>query len=279
MQELKRDYTIVIVTHNMQQAARVSDMTAFFRARGRADGADRHPGGVRPDRQDLHQPDGQAHRGLRHREIRMKESRSRKTRHFSQASAPGRGRARPPRAARRAQRARASDAELADEVIAFDDEVDRRYLEGRAGDRGPARPADAGRGRPAPRPRDAPHQPPPRAHGGLLRHDRQAHEAGGTASSRPADIQAFEEMGSRGRGDDQGRARRLRRPRRRRGFYSPGRAGRAHRPGEPALAVQVLELHRPGADRVGRTDARSSRAASRESGTMPSTSASRSPTS
>jgi phosphate transport system ATP-binding protein len=28
--ELKKDYTIVIVTHNMQQAARVSDMTAFF---------------------------------------------------------------------------------------------------------------------------------------------------------------------------------------------------------------------------------------------------------
>jgi phosphate transport system ATP-binding protein len=30
MIELKQDYTIVIVTHNMQQAARVSDMTAFF---------------------------------------------------------------------------------------------------------------------------------------------------------------------------------------------------------------------------------------------------------
>jgi phosphate transport system ATP-binding protein len=28
--ELKADYTIVIVTHNMQQAARVSDRTAFF---------------------------------------------------------------------------------------------------------------------------------------------------------------------------------------------------------------------------------------------------------
>jgi phosphate transport system ATP-binding protein len=28
--DLKRDYTIVIVTHNMQQAARVSDHTAFF---------------------------------------------------------------------------------------------------------------------------------------------------------------------------------------------------------------------------------------------------------
>jgi len=30
MQELLSDYTIVIVTHNMQQAARVSDRTAFF---------------------------------------------------------------------------------------------------------------------------------------------------------------------------------------------------------------------------------------------------------
>ena len=28
--ELKKDFTIVIVTHNMQQAARVSDYTAFF---------------------------------------------------------------------------------------------------------------------------------------------------------------------------------------------------------------------------------------------------------
>ena len=33
MADLKRDYTIVIVTHNMQQAARVSDMTAFFARR------------------------------------------------------------------------------------------------------------------------------------------------------------------------------------------------------------------------------------------------------
>jgi phosphate transport system ATP-binding protein len=30
MQDLKSEYSIVIVTHNMQQAARVSDMTAFF---------------------------------------------------------------------------------------------------------------------------------------------------------------------------------------------------------------------------------------------------------
>ena len=30
MSELKKDYTVVIVTHNMQQAARISDRTAFF---------------------------------------------------------------------------------------------------------------------------------------------------------------------------------------------------------------------------------------------------------
>jgi phosphate transport system ATP-binding protein len=32
MLELKKQYTIVIVTHNMQQAARVSDKTAFMLA-------------------------------------------------------------------------------------------------------------------------------------------------------------------------------------------------------------------------------------------------------
>ncbi len=34
MQELAKDYTIVIVTHNMQQAARVSDYTAFLTTEG-----------------------------------------------------------------------------------------------------------------------------------------------------------------------------------------------------------------------------------------------------
>jgi phosphate transport system ATP-binding protein len=42
MHELKRDYTIVIVTHNMQQAARVADMTAFFSVNVRDDGSGRH---------------------------------------------------------------------------------------------------------------------------------------------------------------------------------------------------------------------------------------------
>ncbi len=39
MRELKRDYTIVIVTHNMQQAARVADRTAFFSVELDPDGA------------------------------------------------------------------------------------------------------------------------------------------------------------------------------------------------------------------------------------------------
>lgn len=30
VEQLKNDYTVVIVTHNMQQAARVADRTAFF---------------------------------------------------------------------------------------------------------------------------------------------------------------------------------------------------------------------------------------------------------
>jgi phosphate transport system ATP-binding protein len=39
MHELKKDYTIVIVTHNMQQAARVADRTAFFSISEGEDGA------------------------------------------------------------------------------------------------------------------------------------------------------------------------------------------------------------------------------------------------
>ena len=42
MHELKNEYTIVIVTHNMQQAARVADMTAFFSVEVQEDGAGRN---------------------------------------------------------------------------------------------------------------------------------------------------------------------------------------------------------------------------------------------
>ena len=41
MQEIKQDYTIMIVTHNMQQAARVSDTTAFFTAEVRSESDNR----------------------------------------------------------------------------------------------------------------------------------------------------------------------------------------------------------------------------------------------
>ena len=39
MHELKKKYTIVIVTHNMQQALRVSDVTAFFNAKALEEGS------------------------------------------------------------------------------------------------------------------------------------------------------------------------------------------------------------------------------------------------
>ena len=43
MQEIKKEYTIIIVTHNMQQAARVSDSTAFFTTETQSEG-DRRAG-------------------------------------------------------------------------------------------------------------------------------------------------------------------------------------------------------------------------------------------
>ena len=44
MHELKKNYTIVIVTHNMQQAARIADMTAFFSVEVASDGHDHRQG-------------------------------------------------------------------------------------------------------------------------------------------------------------------------------------------------------------------------------------------
>ncbi|MBA3250156.1 MAG: phosphate ABC transporter ATP-binding protein [Geodermatophilaceae bacterium] len=44
MRELQKDFTIVIVTHNMQQAARVSDRTAFFTAEVESETDDRRFG-------------------------------------------------------------------------------------------------------------------------------------------------------------------------------------------------------------------------------------------
>ena len=103
MLELKEDYSIVIVTHNMQQAARVSDMTAFFTVELHDEGAqpDRRGRRVRRDRQDLHEPGRQAHRGLRHRQVRLSAWPTSQRLHFQEELAPARGagarRARPRR--------------------------------------------------------------------------------------------------------------------------------------------------------------------------------------
>ena len=73
MEELKRDFTIVIVTHNMQQAARTSDRTAFFTA-------EVDDQGLRVGRLvefDVTEklftaPDRSPHRGLHHRALRLR---------------------------------------------------------------------------------------------------------------------------------------------------------------------------------------------------------------
>ena len=54
--ELKEKYTIVMVTHNMQQAARISDKTAFFLLGELVE--------MRPHRARIRHARGQAHRGL-----------------------------------------------------------------------------------------------------------------------------------------------------------------------------------------------------------------------
>ena len=68
MDDLKDDYTIVIVTHNMQQAARASDATVFMTM-----GEDRAGYVVEHGRTDrhLHESQEPADRGLRLRPVRL----------------------------------------------------------------------------------------------------------------------------------------------------------------------------------------------------------------
>ena len=73
MHELKRDYTLVIVTHNMQQAARVAEMTAFFSLDVKEDGS-RNGILVEYDSTEkiFTRAVRRAHGGLRDRAIRMR---------------------------------------------------------------------------------------------------------------------------------------------------------------------------------------------------------------
>ena len=64
--ELKKNYTIVIVTHNMQQAVRISDKTAFFLLGEIVEFGSTEKLFSMPPRQ--------AHRGLYNREVRMMRS-------------------------------------------------------------------------------------------------------------------------------------------------------------------------------------------------------------
>ena len=71
MRELKQNYTIVIVTHNMQQAARVSDYTAFMTMGEDVARLSRRGGGdaSSSSRCSSQQPD----QGLHHRPVRLGE--------------------------------------------------------------------------------------------------------------------------------------------------------------------------------------------------------------
>ena len=67
--QLKDRYTIIIVTHNMQQAARVSDRTAFFTIAGAG-----KPGRlieIGDTAEMFTRPTEKAHRGLHHRPLRL----------------------------------------------------------------------------------------------------------------------------------------------------------------------------------------------------------------
>ena len=137
MLELRENYSIVIVTHNMQQAARVSDMTAFFTVELDADEQEAHrpDGGVRRHREDLHQPERRAHGGLRHRQGGLMAADTTTRQQFQdelealeKAALGGLDLVAGPLGPRDRD-GEHQDMELASMVIADDDRIDGRYME------------------------------------------------------------------------------------------------------------------------------------------------------
>ena len=135
MMELKENYSIVIVTHNMQQAARVSDRTAFLIVE--LDATEKQPLGarhrVRRDREDLHQPGRHPNRGLRHREGRLMPDQARvqyqeDLEKLEQRALDGLDLV-IASLDRTIEAVQHQDTELAELVIACDDIIDGRYLE------------------------------------------------------------------------------------------------------------------------------------------------------
>ena len=136
MMELKEDYSIVIVTHNMQQAARVSDMTAFLIVELDADEKHRPGELVEYDETEkiFTNPSRPAHRGLRHRQgglmagarRRMhyqEELRSSRTRRSAASTWSSR------RSTGRSRRSSTRTSSSPRSSIADDDRIDGRYLE------------------------------------------------------------------------------------------------------------------------------------------------------
>ena len=74
MQELKKKYTIAIVTHNLQQAKRVADMTGVSLRRYNPRRPDRLHGRVRTNRADLRRPPARPHQGVHPRRIQLARS-------------------------------------------------------------------------------------------------------------------------------------------------------------------------------------------------------------
>ena len=130
--ELKQQYTIVIVTHNMQQAARVADMTAFFSVTVEDGGARRHGTLVEYDRTSKLFTNPSDKRTEDYVTGRFGESLMARVEFQSrldtlEASLQEQGEVvlRAVRGAMDALERR--DIELCDEVIRFDDEIDTRY--------------------------------------------------------------------------------------------------------------------------------------------------------
>ena len=123
--ELKERVTIVIVTHNMQQAARVADTTVFM--------LDGELVEVGADRQALHQPRRRAHRAVRDREVRLMatETRSQYQEELERLEASALDGLNLVNAAleRTLEAVEHQDVELAQIVVADDDRIDGRYLE------------------------------------------------------------------------------------------------------------------------------------------------------
>ena len=129
MHELKTEYTIVIVTHNMQQAARVSDMTAFFYDRGRRGRQGRTgswSSSTRRAKIFTTPGDKRTEDYVTGRFGSMRVEYQERL-HLLESSLQEQG-ALCLRAVRGAVDALTTqDVELCDEVIAFDDEIDERY--------------------------------------------------------------------------------------------------------------------------------------------------------